>query len=174
MAEKRASLRPIAGAPRPQRQRLNLRGELLLALLPTLVVLSVLLFVEAFSHQRLLFASLASSAFLIYLDPDHGANTVRSLVAGHLIATVAGVSIYFLLGPGYVAGGSAMIITIITMILTDSVHPPAVSTALSFAFRDESQRTIWLFVMALALVAVLVMLQRSALWLVTRTRGTTE
>ncbi len=50
--------------PRGVRRRLNLRGEFALALLPTATVLAVLALVEALSRQRLLFASLAASAFL--------------------------------------------------------------------------------------------------------------
>jgi hypothetical protein len=41
-----------------------------------------------------------------------------------------------------------------------------VDTALSFAFRGEDERTILLF--ALALIAVLVVLQRGVLWLFKR------
>lgn len=174
MANDRSSLQPIQGAARPQRRRLNLRGEFLLALLPTVVVLAVLALLEVFSRQRLLFASLASSAFLIYLDPEHGTNTTRSLVLSHLIASTSGVLIYLVFGAGYVSGGIAMIVTITAMILLDVVHPPAVSTALSFAFRSESAQTLALFLMALAMVVVLVILQRSALWLVARLRDTTE
>ncbi len=173
MADNRRSLRPIPGADRPKRRRLNLRGEFLLALLPTVVVLAVLALLEVFSRQRLLFASLASSAFLIYLDPEHGTNTTRSLLLSHLIASLSGALIYLALGAGYVSGGIAMIITIVAMIVLDSVHPPAVSTALSFAFRDDFVKTLALFIMALGLIAVLVVLQRSALWLVSRLRETT-
>ena len=61
-------------------RRFNLRQELALALLPTTVVLLMLYGVEVFSRQRLLFASLASSAFLIYIDPEHPMNGVRTLV----------------------------------------------------------------------------------------------
>lgn len=53
--------------PPARKQRIGLKGELLLAAMPTLTVLLVLALVEALSNQRLLFASLASSAFLIYL-----------------------------------------------------------------------------------------------------------
>lgn len=173
MADDLRSLQPAPRAARATRRRLNLRGELLLALLPTVVVLAVFALVEVFSHQRLLFASLASSAFLIYLEPEHGTNTTRSLLLSHLIASLSGAIIYLLLGAGYVSGGLAMIITIVAMILLDVVHPPAVSTALSFAFRDESVQTLLLFIMALGMVAVLVVLQRSALWLVSRLRATT-
>jgi hypothetical protein len=62
------SPQPLQGANRSLR-RLGLKGVFALALLPTLMVLSVLGLVETLSRQRLLFASLASSAFLIYLDP---------------------------------------------------------------------------------------------------------
>jgi hypothetical protein len=71
-------LEPIQGAKRQGRERLGLRGEFALALLPTVVVLAVFALVETFSKQRLLFAGLASSAFLIYLDPQHG-TTRRAL-----------------------------------------------------------------------------------------------
>src|SRR6476659_1016402 len=68
MSEKRSSLKPLEGANRSLRRRLNLKGELLLALAPTVTVLGVLGLVEVLSQQRLLFASLSASAFLIYLD----------------------------------------------------------------------------------------------------------
>jgi CBS-domain-containing membrane protein len=174
MASERRSLEPIRGADRVNRRRLNLRGEFLLALLPTLIVLAVLALLEVFSRQRLLFASLASSAFLIYLDPEHGTNTTRCLVLAHVIASLAGMLIYLVLGAGYVSGGAAMIATITAMILLDVVHPPAVATALSFAFRDESAKTLLLFIMALGMIAVLVVMQRAAVWLVARLGITTR
>ncbi|MFD2784499.1 hypothetical protein [Hymenobacter rubripertinctus] len=49
-------------------------------LLPTLTVLVMLWLLELLSNQRRLFASLASSAFLIYLDPAHYTNSTRTLV----------------------------------------------------------------------------------------------
>lgn len=63
MSHNRSSLKPVKGANRALRQRLNLRGEFTLALAPTIMVLLVLALIEALSRQRLLFASLASSAF---------------------------------------------------------------------------------------------------------------
>ena len=70
MSRNRSSLKPIEGANRSLRSRLTLKGELALATAPTVTVLVVLALVEVLSRQRLLFASLASSAFLIYLDPN--------------------------------------------------------------------------------------------------------
>jgi CBS-domain-containing membrane protein len=159
----RKSLQPIPGASRSLRQRLSLKDEFILATLPTVVVLVVLAMVEALSQQRVLFASLASSAFLIYLDPQHGSNSVRSLVLSHLTAAVVGAAMEWALGAGYGAAGAAMVIAIVLIIAADAVHPPAVGTALSFAFRPNDVRALSLFVLCLLVIATLVILQRTML-----------
>ncbi|MDP9375759.1 MAG: HPP family protein [Chloroflexota bacterium] len=168
MGGERESLKPVEGANRALRSRLDLKGEFALAVLPTLTVLGVLALLETFSRQRLLFASLASSAFLIYLDPLHGMNTVRTLIVSHTLAALAGLLAYWPFGHGYLAGAVAMVATIALMILLDVVHPPAISTALTFAFRAESEDTLILFALALGIIAILVSSQRMAVWLLAR------
>jgi CBS-domain-containing membrane protein len=168
MKHGRESLKPVEGANRSLRHRLRLRDEFALALLPTVTVLFVLGFVEVLSNQRLLFAALASSAFLIYLDPHHGMNTVRALVIAHLTAAGAGMVTVWLLGKTYPAAALAMAATIVLMITLDAVHPPAVSTSLTFALRTGAEDELTLFILALAVTASLVILQRSALWVFSR------
>ena len=165
MSQNRSSLKPLQGANRSLRRRLTLKGELALALMPTLVVLSVLAFVEILSRQRLLFASLASSAFLIYLDPQHGTNTVRTLILSQITAATIGLITYLIFGSGYLSAGSAMVIVIVLMILLDAVHPPAVSTSLSFALRAGNETNLILFSLAVSVIAILVLLERCALWI---------
>lgn len=165
MTEERESLKPIKGAARPLRNGMNLKEEFILALLPTITVLLVFAFIEAFSRQRLLFASLASSAFLIYLDPQHGTNKVKTLVISQMAAATVGLIVFSILGSGYLSGGISMIVTITLMILLDVMHPPAVSTSLSFAFRAGDESNLVLFALAVMLVTVLVVLERAALWM---------
>ena len=150
------------------RRRLTLKDEFVLALLPTVTVLGVYIMVEAVSDQRLLFSSLASSAFLIYLDPQHSTNNVRTLVVSQISAAVIGLAAYLVLGPGYLSGGVAMILVIALMILADVVHPPAVSTSLIFAFREGDESDVLLFGLAVAVTAGLVILERVALFLLGR------
>ena len=169
--KKRESLKPVEGANRSLRKRLGLRGEFILALLPTITVLAVLALMESLSQQRLLFASLASSAFLIYLDPQHGTNTVRTLVIAHLLAATAGLITFIWIGPGYLAGGIAMVVTITLMILLDAVHPPAVATSLSFAFRAGAENNLVLFGLALGITAALVIMEHVALRLLAHLEG---
>jgi CBS-domain-containing membrane protein len=168
MEHQRITLAPIPDTRTKLRHRLGLKGELALAALPTLTVLAVLVLVETLSQQRLLFASLASSAFLIYLDPHHNMNAVRTLVISQLLSAVIGFALYLSFGPGYIAAGSAMVAAIVLMILLDVVHPPAVASALSFAFKAESERNLVLFGFALLIVAMLVLLQQWAIWLLAR------
>ena len=153
------------------RDPLSLRQELSLALLPTLVVLLMLDGVEAFSRQRLLFASLASSAFLIYLDPEHPANSVRTVALAQTCAVLLGLGADWLLGAGYLAAGVAMVLTIVVIIPLDAMHPPAVSTALTFAFRVNPASSLSLFGLSLLLILLLVILQPASLWLLRRWRA---
>ncbi|MEG4107927.1 HPP family protein [Microcoleus sp. S13_C5] len=164
MSQNRSSLKPIEGANRSLRRRLTLKGELALAIAPTAIVLGVFALVEVLSRQRLLFASLASSAFLIYLDPQHGTNTMRTLMMAQIMAAIIGWITYMVFGSGYLSGGIAMVVTIILMILMDVVHPPAVSTSLSFALKAGNENNLVLFGLAVGITALLVALERFTLW----------
>lgn len=164
----RESIKPSPSPIRRARQRLSLRGELTLAALPTATVLAVLALVEALTEQRLLFASLASSAFLIYLDPQHGANRLVAIVGAHLVAATVGWLGYALLGGGYVSAGVVLLASITILILFDIVHPPAVATAMSFALRAGDVSNLLLFLLALLITVVLVFVQRVALWWIVR------
>ncbi len=147
------------------RLHFNVKTELLLALLPTLTIMGTLFFLEVFSRQHILFTSLASSAFLIYLDPEHIMNRVRTLLIAQPMATLVGYGMHNLIPSTYEAAASAMILTIVLMIVFDAMHPPAVSTSLLFAFRMYSEHTLVLFGLALGLTVVLVALQQAAVWL---------
>lgn len=131
-------------------------------------MLVMLGFVEALSRQRLLFASLASSAFLIYLDPNHGTNSARTLLISQLSAAGIGFLTYIAGGAGYISAAVAMVATIVLMIVFDVVHPPAVSTCLSFALRAGSDSNLMLFSIAVGIVVILLLLEQTTLWLLAR------
>ena len=127
-------------------------------------------YVEAFSRQRLLFASLASSAFLIYLDPEHPANRVRTVTLAQTCAALLGFGADWLLGAGYLAAGVAMVGTIIFIITLDAMHPPAVFTSLTFAFRANPASNLSLFGLSLLLITLLVALQQASRLVLRRCR----
>lgn len=159
------STKPLDDKPAAIRRRFGTREELLLALLPTTVVLLVFGVVQAWSKQELLFASLASSAFLIYLDPKHATNSARTLAISQILSALIGFSMFYIFGPGYLSAASAMLVAIVVMVTLDAVHPPAVSTALAFGFRQSNENNLTLFVLSVFLIVLLVGLQRVSLWL---------
>ncbi len=160
---------PPAPAAPLGRPRLGWQREILLALLPTATVLLLLWLLKLLSNQQLLFASLASSCFLIYLDPGHPANSARTLVISQLSDAVLGFGLHALLGPGYLSAALALVSVIGVMIVTNTMHPPAVATALNFAFRaGTGEGNLALFGLAVGLVLVLLAVQRGSAYLVRR------
>lgn len=148
-----------AAAAPIDRRPFTLREELMLATLPTATMLLVLLVVEQLAEQRLLFASLASSAFLIYVDPGHVTNRVRTLLLAHGSAATIGAGVDLLFGTGYVPAAISMTAAILGTLALRAVHPPAISTALTFAFRPGDADKWAIFMAALAIIAMLVVLQ---------------
>jgi CBS-domain-containing membrane protein len=162
-----------APAPTPAaplgRPRLGWRREVLLALLPTVTVLGLLWLLKLLSNQQLLFASLASSCFLIYVDPSHPTNSARTLVISQLSGAALGFLCHAWLGPGYASAALALVGVIGIMILTNTMHPPAVATALNFAFRaGTGEGNVLLFALAVGVVLVLLAVQRGSAYLVHR------
>jgi CBS-domain-containing membrane protein len=105
---------------------------------------------------------------LIYLDPRHQTNTVRTLVLAQITAALVGWALCSLFGPGFLAAGTSMTATILLMILFDAVHPPAASTALAFSLRLGENSSLVLFGLAVGITAALILLQRVALWFLNR------
>lgn len=155
-------------APPIDQRPFTLKEELWLALMPTAVVVLLLIAIEAVAEQRILFASLASSAFLIYVDPGHAINRVRTVVLAHGIAASIGVGVDLIMGTGYAPAAVSMVLTIFITLALRAVHPPAISTALTFAFRPGDADKWVIFMGALVVIAVLVVIQQVSVRLLMR------
>ena len=84
------------------------------------------------------------------------------------MAATIGLISYLVLGSGYLSGGIAMVLTIILTIILDVVHPAAVPTSDSFAFRVGIENNWVVFGLAVGIIALLVVLERFALWILAR------
>ena len=147
-----------------------MKTEIMLATMPAVMIIAVLLLLETFSKQQLLFSSLASSAFLIYLDPKHPTNSIRTLIIAQMSASVIGYLFFLFTGPGYLSAALSMIVAIAVMILAKAMHPPAVSSAMIFAFQYSKPDTLMLFLFAVLLLVILVVLQRTSIWIIKRAK----
>jgi CBS-domain-containing membrane protein len=95
-------------------------------------------------------------------------NSVHAVVVSQMTAAGVGWLMWLLIGGGYGATASAIPLAILLMILLKAVHPPAVATALAFAFAMHLDPTgsFVLFAMAVGITAMLVVLQRAVSWLI--------
>ena len=152
-------------------RRYDLQTDVLLALMPASVMEGVLLLLNLFGKQEALFSSLASNAFLIYLNPQHPANSVRTLIIAQLSAAAIGYLVYIVMGAGYTTAAISMIIAIAVMIIAKAMHPPAVSTALVFAFQHTKPNTLLMFFFTVCLLVILVVLQSVSVWLIKRSEN---
>src|SRR6202043_3890544 len=103
-------------ASRHSQLRLSVRQQFGLAIMPTVVVLLMVACVQVLSDQLLIFASLASSAFLVYLDPEHSTNRARTFLIAQGSAALLGYGSVSLLGTGFLAPGVALVLTIVLII----------------------------------------------------------
>jgi CBS-domain-containing membrane protein len=95
-------------------------------------------------------------------------NEAQVMIPTHITASLVGFASFLVFGEGYLSGALAMGLTITILILFSIVHPPAVSISLIFAFRAQRAKTLLLCSLALAMVAVLYVLQRVAVALLHR------
>ncbi|MCU7549281.1 HPP family protein [Chitinophagaceae bacterium LB-8] len=93
-------------------------------------------------------------------------DTLRTLSIAQMSAAVIGYLMYLLLGPGYLTADTSMIIAIAVMIGAKAMHPPAVSSAMIFAFQYTKPNTLMLFISAVVLIVILIGLQRASHWLI--------
>jgi CBS-domain-containing membrane protein len=147
-------------------RRFDLKTEVALATVPVAMIIAVLMLLETFSKQQLVFSPLASSAFLIYLDPRHPTNSTRTLIIAQASTAIIGYVAYLIAGSGYLSAAISMIIAVSVVLLTKAMHPPAVSSALIFAFQYTKPNTLMLFLFALLLLVITIVLQRISIWII--------
>jgi len=73
----------------------------------------------------LLFVPFATSIVMVMGSPDIDAAQPRALIGGHLVASLAGLAVVKIIGPGPLAAAFAVGLAMLAMQLTRSFHPPA-------------------------------------------------
>lgn len=86
----------------------------------------------------LLFVPFATSIVLIMGSPDIDAAQPRALVGGHLVATLVGLLVVKIAGPGTAVAALAVGLAMVAMHLTRSFHPPAGIDPLVVVVNDMS------------------------------------
>ena len=102
----------------------------------------------------LFMASLGASAVILFAMPGSKAARPRSVLSGHVLSALIGVSMVHLMGPTWLAVAIAVAASISVMMALDIVHPPGGATALIAVTTCAS----WDFVVAPVLLGSLILL----------------
>jgi CBS-domain-containing membrane protein len=109
-------------------------------------------------HYGIIFASFGSSAFIVYINPKSEQASMHNILGAYPLAGFFGyATIEFLLPPlqnmvfddvfSYaVAGGFAVAITIIAMLMTGFKHAPASGAALAFVLKVPDVKAVFLLI----------------------------
>lgn len=113
------------------------------------------------SHREgasaILFASFASSAFLMFVAPESRAAKMSRFIKSYVIGGVMG-AIGFTLLPfigAYLSVGVILFATALILIWTDSMHPPAMGLTLAFIIYDVGYTGIAIAAIGVVMLVVM-------------------
>lgn len=102
----------------------------------------------------------ATSIVLIIGSPEAAPAQPRALIGGHLVSALTGLAVLSLTGPLAWAAAAAVGLAILTMVLTDTFHPPAGISPLLIVSGDLP----WSFLLAPVLTGVLLLAGFAYAW----------
>ena len=102
----------------------------------------------------------ATSIVLVMGSPEAEPAQPRALVGGHLIATLVGLVVVQLLGPGHWTAALAVGLAIVAMHLTRTFHPPAGIDPLVVVINNMS----WSFLLAPVAIGALLLAGFAFAW----------
>lgn len=106
------------------------KSQIALATLGAVVAVSLLAYVSMTTHSLMLLGSFGASALLVFALPEAPLSQPRSVIGGHLVASLIAFGCLVLLGPHWWAVGLATGLGVGVMMITRTVHPPAGSNAI--------------------------------------------
>lgn len=106
------------------------KSQVLLASTGAIVAVSTLSYIAATTQGLMLLGSFGASALLIFALPEAPLSQPRSVVLGHLSASLIALGCLALFGSHWWAVGVATGLAVGFMMLTHTVHPPAGSNAI--------------------------------------------
>ena len=106
------------------------KSQILIATVGAIVAVSLLSYIAMNTQLLMLLGSFGASALLLFALPEAPLSQPRSVVGGHLAASLIALGCLALFGPQWWAVGLATGLGVGFMMLTRTVHPPAGSNAI--------------------------------------------
>ena len=100
-------------------------AESIYALLGGVLAMLLLAWLSRLAGNSLIIAPFGATTVLLFAAPESPLAQPRSVIGGHILATVVGLSVHAAFGPSLWAMGIAVGLAIGLMSITRTVHPPA-------------------------------------------------
>ena len=120
------------------------KSQVLFATVGAVIAVSALSYLASTTQALLLLGSFGASTLLLFALPEAPLSQPRSVVGGHLIASLIALACLAVFGPRWWAVGAATGLAVGAMMLTRTVHPPAGSNAI-IVFLAKPSWTFLLF-----------------------------
>lgn len=137
--------------------RLYWKYYVLQSLFATVAVFVVLYFLSL--QNAVIIASLGASTFIVFAMPDSITAKPRNVVGGHLVGlfwgSVFSYAPHAAMVECLVCYALAVGLSIFTMVVTDTEHPPASGTALGVAITGMSPHVLVAVVLAIVLLSLI-------------------
>lgn len=105
-------------------------------------------------NMHLLWAPLGATAVLVYGLHDSPVSQPRNVIGGYLICAIGGVVMFYVLGSSWFPMALGVALSIATMQITRTVHPPAGAVTLIAVTQGEGMRFILTVVAGVALLVL--------------------
>lgn len=132
------------------------KSQIVLATVGAIIAVSLLSLISMTTQSLMLLGSFGASALLLFVLPDAPLSQPRSVVGGHVLASVVAFICLAIFGPQWWAVGVATGLGVGLMMLTRTVHPPAGSNAIIVFLAKPSGLFLVSSTLAGALMLVLI------------------
>lgn len=112
------------------------------------------------TEYPLIIIPFATSIVLVISQPEAAPAQPRALIGGHVVATLAGLAVVKITGPGAFAAAFAVGLAVFAMVLTGTLHPPAGINPLLVVLNNLS----WPFLIAPVLAGAVLLALFAFVW----------
>ncbi|WP_051273226.1 HPP family protein [Desulfotruncus alcoholivorax] len=138
-----------------KREYFNLR-ELFTLVLTIFGSIGVIAWISFYFNLPLLIPSFLASAVLLYTNHQSSVAQPRNIIGGHVLSATIGVLTQSVLGANWYSLTIALVIAIILMMLTGTIHPPAGGTLYIAIFGGFGLKFVLITVAAGSLLMVVI------------------
>lgn len=132
--------------------------QLLAAFVGSFCGIAVTAYFSFIYHAALLVPSFGASAVLLYAAPHLPMAKPKSVLGGHLVSALVGVTVYQLFGLYWWSLALGVSLAIVAMMITDTLHPPGGATAFAAVFTQQNYPFVFMPVVMGVLILMVVAL----------------